>query len=205
MRREIIAAASVLALMTGAAVAQTTSPQTTTPQAVPPATGNAATGGPTATDMNQTGQAQRNMTQSGPTGGQVASVEELMGKNVYGKDNEKVGEVEDIILNSNGQASQLVIASGGFLGIGEKKVAVDYNDAQWDQGQNRIHLSGLSRDDVKNMPEFTYSDTTVSLSRNKERSGATSNDAASRSSTGTTAAPGAPMGAPATPTDRSGQ
>ncbi len=173
MRRTIIAAASVLALMTGSALAQSSTA---------PSTGNPAAGGPTATNMNQTGQTSAG--QGDLTGGQMASVEVLMGKNVYGKDNEKVGEVEDVILDSNGKAQQLVIASGGFLGIGEKQIAVDYSQAQWDQQQNRIHLSGMSRDDVKSLPEFKYSDTTTSLNRNKDRNAGSSNNAASPANTG---------------------
>lgn len=171
MRRTIIAAASVLALMTGSAIAQSQS-------STAPATGNPAAGGPTATNMNQTGQ-------TNLTGGQMASAENLMGKNVYGKDNEKVGEVEDVIIDASGQAKQLVISSGGFLGIGEKQIAVDYNQAQWDQQQNRIHLSGMSRDDVKTMPEFKYSDTTTSLNRNKDKNAGSTNNAASPANTGT--------------------
>ncbi|MBP2290910.1 PRC-barrel domain-containing protein [Azospirillum rugosum] len=190
MRREIFAAASVLALMTGAAFAQSSTS---------PGTGNPAAGGPTATEMNQTGQSQADKTQadmnkSGLTGGQLASAEHLLGKNVYGKDNEKVGEVEDIILDTNGQAKQIVISSGGFLGIGEKQIAVEYSQANWDQNQDRVQLSGMSRDEVKNMPEFQYSDTTTSLNRNKDKAGGTTNDAASRSSTGTTGNTMAPSG-----------
>jgi len=189
MRREIIAAASVLALMTGAAMAQSTSP----------GTGNPATGGPTATNMNQTGQSQTGNA-AGQAGGQFASAEHLLGKNVYGKDNEKVGEVEDIILDANGQAKQLVISSGGFLGIGEKQVAVDFNPTNWDQAQDRIQLSGMSREEVRDMPEFKYSDTTTSLNRNKDKAGSTNNDATNRSSTGTTSNMGAPSGSTASPT-----
>ncbi|WP_448203048.1 PRC-barrel domain-containing protein [Azospirillum sp. sgz302134] len=215
MRREIIAAASVLALMTGVAMAQSTAP----------GTGNPAAGGPTATEKNQTGKSQADMNKAGSTaatqtpanqtattgassltGGQMASAEHMMGKNVYGKDNEKLGEVDDIILDSNGQAKQLVISSGGFLGIGERKIAVDVNQANWDQNQNRIQLSGMTRDDVKNMPEFQYSDTTTSLNRNKDKAGSTTNDAASRSSTGTANTPTAPSGTTGTPSgDKSGQ
>ncbi|MDQ2102481.1 PRC-barrel domain-containing protein [Azospirillum isscasi] len=188
MRREIIAAASVLALMTGTAMAQSSSP----------ATGSPATGAPTATEMNKSGSAATGSA-SGLTGGQLASAENMMGKNVYGTDNEKVGEVEDVILDSNGQARQLVISSGGFLGIGEKQIAVDINQANWDAQQERVQLSGMTRDQVKAMPEFEYSDTTTSLNRNKDRAGDTVNGAASRSSTGTSGTMTAPGGATGTP------
>ena len=186
MRREIIAAASVLALMTGTAMAQSPSP----------ATGSPATGAPTATEMNKSGTtapggsaatgSTATGSASGLTGGQLASAESMMGKNVYGTDNEKVGEVEDVILDSNGQARQLVVSSGGFLGIGDKLIAVDINQATWDPQEERVKLSGMTRDQVKEMAEFEYSDTTTSLNRNKDRAGDTVNGAASRSSTGTT-------------------
>ncbi|MFC5357031.1 PRC-barrel domain-containing protein [Azospirillum himalayense] len=188
MRREIIAAASVLALMTGTAMAQTTSPTT----------GSPATGAPTATEMNKSGSATTGSA-AGLTGGTLASAENMMGKNVYGTDNEKVGEVEDIILDSNGQARQLVISSGGFLGIGEKQIAVDIGNATWDAQQERVQLSGMTRDQVKEMPEFEYSDTTTSLNRNKDKAGDTVNGAASRSSTGTSGTMTAPGGATGTP------
>lgn len=192
MRREIIAAASVLALMTGTAMAQTTSPTT----------GSPTTGAPTATEMNKSGSAPGSAatgSASGLTGGQMASAENMMGKNVYGSDNEKVGEVEDVILDSNGQARQLVISSGGFLGIGEKQIAVDIGNANWDAQQERVQLSGMTRDQVKEMPEFEYSDTTTSLNRNKDKAGDTVNGAASRSSTGTSGTMTAPGGATGTP------
>ncbi|AWJ83140.1 hypothetical protein TSH58p_06145 [Azospirillum sp. TSH58] len=194
MRREIIAAASVLALMTGTAMAQTTSPTT----------GSPATGAPTATEMNNSGSTMpggsaATGSASGLTGGTLASAENMMGKNVYGTDNEKVGEVEDIILDSNGQAQQLVISSGGFLGIGEKQIAVDISNANWDAQQERVQLSGMTRDQVKAMPEFEYSDTTTSLNRNKDKAGDTVNGAASRDATGTSGTMTAPGGATGTP------
>ncbi|TWA82505.1 sporulation protein YlmC with PRC-barrel domain [Azospirillum brasilense] len=192
MRREIIAAASVLALMTGTAMAQTTSPTT----------GSPTTGAPTATEMNKSGSAPGSAatgSAAGLTGGQMASAENMMGKNVYGSDNEKVGEVEDVILDSNGQARQLVISSGGFLGIGEKQIAVDIGNATWDAQQERVQLSGMTRDQVKDMAEFEYSDTTTSLNRNKDKAGDTVNGAASRSSTGTSGTMTAPGGATGTP------
>ncbi|QCO16029.1 PRC-barrel domain containing protein [Azospirillum brasilense] len=192
MRREIIAAASVLALMTGTAMAQTTSPTT----------GSPTTGAPTATEMNKSGSTPGSAatgSAAGLTGGQMASAENMMGKNVYGSDNEKVGEVEDVILDSNGQARQLVISSGGFLGIGEKQIAVDIGNATWDAQQERVQLSGMTRDQVKEMAEFEYSDTTTSLNRNKDKAGDTVNGAASRSSTGTSGTMTAPGGATGTP------
>ncbi|MDR6770136.1 PRC-barrel domain-containing protein [Azospirillum sp. BE72] len=153
MRRTLIATAATLALLSGAAVAQTTSPTVGNPSSSTSTMSNSATTGSSATSA---------------TGGQLASAEELIGKNVYGRDNEKIGEVDDVILDANGQAKQLVVSSGGFLGIGEKQVAVDYTAANWDSQNNRLNLAGMSRDDVKAMPEFKYDDTMTSLNKNRK-------------------------------------
>ena len=47
------------------------------------------------------------------------------GTNVLGPDNAKVGDVTDIIFDKNGKIHGLVVGVGGFLGIGEKNVAID--------------------------------------------------------------------------------
>lgn len=141
MRRELFAAASVLVLMTGGAIAQTST--------VP-------------SDESST-------TLSSPThSGQLASAEQMLGKSVVGQDGNEIGEVEDVILDpTSGEARQLVISSGGFLGIGQKQIAVDFNQATWNQANEEVQLSGLTREDVGNMADFEYSDTMTSLNRSK--------------------------------------
>lgn len=164
MRRTLIATAATLALLSGAAVAQTTSPTVGNPSSSTSSMSNSA-----APDSATTGStAGSTAATTGATGGQMASADELIGKNVYGRDNEKIGEVDDVILDANGQAKQLVVSSGGFLGIGEKQVAVDYTAANWDSQNNRLNLAGMSRDDVKAMPEFKYDDTMTSLNKNRK-------------------------------------
>lgn len=174
MRRILIATAASLALMTGAAVAQTTSPTVGNPSSSTSGMSNsAAPDGTKAGTMNSDATKSDSMTSgsaatSGGLGGQLASADELIGKNVYGRDNNKIGEVDDVILDASGKAKQLVISSGGFLGIGEKQVAVDYSAANWDSQNNRLNLAGMSRDDVKSMPEFKYDDTMTSLNKNRK-------------------------------------
>ncbi|AWK90007.1 PRC-barrel domain-containing protein [Azospirillum thermophilum] len=176
MRRTFIATTAALALFSGAAIAQTSNPATNSPTSsdgsgstslTAPMPDTDANKGTTATGTATTGNGGVTSTGGGLTGGQMASADELLGKNVYGRDNEKIGEVEDVILDQSGQAKQLVLSSGGFLGIGDKKVAIDYNAANWDKSQDRITLSGMSRDDIRNMPEFQYDDSMTSLNRNQ--------------------------------------
>ena len=159
MRKELIGAASALALMTGAAFAQGTSTSdqpaaTTTPPSVmerAPAMGPA----------NNQGVGTRGaMT--------AASAEEMLGKDVVGSDGKKLGSVEDVIVDpASGEAKQLVVSSGGFLGIGAKQIAVDFSQAQVgmdDDGDDpQIKMQNMTQADVEGLPEFEYSDTMTSL------------------------------------------
>ena len=54
----------------------------------------------------------------------------LIGQPVYsstGDDAEEIGNISDIVFDADGQITAAVIGVGGFLGIGEKSVAVDFN------------------------------------------------------------------------------
>jgi sporulation protein YlmC with PRC-barrel domain len=48
----------------------------------------------------------------------------LRGTRVYGANNENIGEINDVLINRSGQVAAVIIGVGGFLGIGEKDVAV---------------------------------------------------------------------------------
>lgn len=53
--------------------------------------------------------------------------DDLEGEDVYGARNEEIGEIEDIVLAADGTVAAVVIEVGGFLGIGQKDVLVDWN------------------------------------------------------------------------------
>ncbi len=48
----------------------------------------------------------------------------LIGADVHGADDEKIGEVKEIILDSDGSADAVVVSVGGFLAMGQKNVAI---------------------------------------------------------------------------------
>lgn len=116
-------------------------------------------------------QAQTEATQQQPAG--TTNVDELMGKTVVGSDGEEIGEVEDVILDADsGEAQQVVIASGGFLGLGERHIAVEYSELQIDQGADTIQATGLTQQSVESMPEFEYGENMVSVTRPAGETGA---------------------------------
>ncbi len=52
-------------------------------------------------------------------------VSDFEGKSVYGSDGESIGEINDVLVSQDGSVNAVIIGVGGFLGIGEKDVAVD--------------------------------------------------------------------------------
>ncbi len=70
----------------------------------------------------------------------------LVGINVYGADNQKIGDINEVIIDRQGQAKAIVIGVGGFLGLGEKNVAIPFDRVQWDVGGDRAAGAGPSPD-----------------------------------------------------------
>jgi sporulation protein YlmC with PRC-barrel domain len=55
----------------------------------------------------------------------------LVGVNVYNEANEKIGDINDVILDKSGKASKVILGVGGFLGMGEHNVAVPFEKLKW--------------------------------------------------------------------------
>ncbi|MER2268342.1 PRC-barrel domain-containing protein [Methylobacterium oxalidis] len=62
------------------------------------------------------------------------SAAKLKGLSVIGQDHVRVGKIEDVLLDEEGRVRAVVIDVGGFLGIGEKQVAVPFNLLAWNAG-----------------------------------------------------------------------
>ena len=51
---------------------------------------------------------------------------DLRGANVYTANNESIGDIKDIVMTRNGNVDAVIVGVGGFLGIGEKNVAIPF-------------------------------------------------------------------------------
>lgn len=74
----------------------------------------------------------------------------VVGATVYNTNNEKIGEVNDLILDQSGKVTGVVIGVGGFLGLGERNIAVTYNS---------VHVEK----DAKGTPRLTVPATKAQL------------------------------------------
>ena len=71
------------------------------------------------------------------------SAEDLTGARVYGSNDEDVGEIGELLLTDDGKMDRAVIDVGGFLGLGEKAVAVTFEELQIkrsDDGAVRVYI-----------------------------------------------------------------
>jgi hypothetical protein len=55
----------------------------------------------------------------------------LVGVNIYNGKDENIGEVNELIVDGSGKVLAVVIGVGGFLGIGEKNVALPFDQVKW--------------------------------------------------------------------------
>jgi sporulation protein YlmC with PRC-barrel domain len=55
----------------------------------------------------------------------------LVGVNVYNEANEKIGDINDVILDQSGKVANVILGVGGFLGMGEHYVSVDFGKLKW--------------------------------------------------------------------------
>ncbi len=123
------------------------------------ANANAKVNNPNALDMN-------GMTslESG-----TLTAEELDDVDVIGSDNTEIAEVSDIVLTPDGKVDALLIDFGGFLGIGQKTVAVGMDNLQFMQDQNgkRFVKVNATREQLDAAPQ--YDKDTYAQNRDSQR------------------------------------
>jgi hypothetical protein len=115
----------------------------------------------------------------------------LIGINVYGADNERIGDINEVLVDRQGNADAVVVGVGGFLGIGEKNVALPFNAFEWVMEDTR-RTASASGTGQRSSDRPATADRTASAT-----APAASGD---RPSTTASTAAGAPATTPAGPT-----
>lgn len=78
----------------------------------------------------------------------------LVGASVVNEADEKIGTIDDLIVSRNDKVVYAIVSVGGFLGVGEKLVAVPFDGFQL--ASDKTTLPGATKEELKNMPKFTY-------------------------------------------------
>jgi sporulation protein YlmC with PRC-barrel domain len=154
LKMQLAAGLAVTALMTGTALAQTTAP----------------------TQPAGPGQV---MTQMPPD---LMRGSQLVGIDVYGADNQKIGDIDEVLVDRQGKIHGLVVGVGGFLGIGQKDVAIPFEQVQWMSNQE-VQASVSASQGGANRPDTTVPSTATGGAGQPSTTGSTA--------AGTTGSPGA--------------
>jgi sporulation protein YlmC with PRC-barrel domain len=82
----------------------------------------------------------------------------LIGSSVYGsssEDADMIGDINDIVISPEGQVASVIVGVGGFLGIGEKDVAVEYKTIEWvERDGERWLVANMTREQLEAAPAF---------------------------------------------------
>ena len=101
-------------------------------------------------------------------------VSKLMGLDVYNNTKEKVGDINEVLVDKTGKVTSVVIGVGGFLGVGERDIAVPMEKLSFSEAPVNSSTTGSSAKDsmkdwvpdhammnatkeqLKAMPQFKY-------------------------------------------------
>lgn len=117
-----------------------------------------------------------------------------MSLNVKNQADETIGEIDDVIVNAEGTIQQVIVSVGGFLGIGERKVAIAWQDVKLDANRD-VAMVNMTKDQLKVAPEFkdqrrvTRTDTTRTDTSTAQRPMTGSTTTGNTSTTTTTTPP----------------
>jgi hypothetical protein len=85
-------------------------------------------------------------------GGYRAS--KVIGSSVLNDAQETIGQIEEILVSSNGKQPFAILSIGGFLGMGSHMVAVPYEALRF--ADKKVMLPGGTKESLKMLPEFKY-------------------------------------------------
>ena len=103
------------------------------------------------------------------TGPQLMGADNLIGNDVYSQNEDDLGDIKEIMLDTNtGKVSYAVLSYGGFLGMGEKLFAVPWEALKLDTENKRFVLNvdseklesapGFDKDNWPNMADEKWAD-----------------------------------------------
>lgn len=139
--KRILSTASVMALafaVSGAALAQGSSSPAPTMESKP----SRPAGSETMTPIPGTGTAE-------------VKGNKLIGADVKNTSNEKIGDVSEVLVTTDGKVNAVIVSVGGFLGLGDRKVAMPWEQLRFSsEGSDLVVMTNATKESLKTMPEY---------------------------------------------------
>jgi sporulation protein YlmC with PRC-barrel domain len=86
-----------------------------------------------------------------------AEAGKLIGQSVETPAGERIGEVEAVHIGTDGKVTNVIVGVGGFLGVGERDVALDWKDLQITNNGEKV-VANLTKTRLEAMGAYKYSD-----------------------------------------------
>jgi sporulation protein YlmC with PRC-barrel domain len=82
----------------------------------------------------------------------------LIGTKVVNSANETIGDINEIVISKDGKVAAVIVGVGGFLGMGEREVAVSFESLRMntDSSGNLILAVNATKDTLKSAPEWRW-------------------------------------------------
>ena len=89
------------------------------------------------------------------TTGQI-SASDLLGETVMNEANESIGDVNDVILDRDGKVTSVIVGAGGFLGMGEKDVALSFDKLKFatDKDNDLVVTTNATKESLQALPTY---------------------------------------------------
>lgn len=81
----------------------------------------------------------------------------LIGRDVKNMQNETIGEIESVHINGAGKVDAVVVSVGGFLGVGERLVAISWSELQIAPNGEKVVVN-MTKDQLKAQAPYQYAD-----------------------------------------------
>ena len=162
MLKRTLTATALAVVLAAPAFAQSNSNGNSAPLSPPPAAHDSSS---SSTQMNSNAGMDKTATtqRAGFVQSQGADewrASKLIGASVYGPDNKSIGDINDVVIASNGGIKAVVVGVGGFLGVGEKNVAVPFEALHVQRKENSASIEKITvsfnKDELKSAPNFAY-------------------------------------------------
>ena len=83
-----------------------------------------------------------------------APLTSILGKDVKSPKGEDLGRVVDVLADAEGHVRVAIIDFGGFLGVGTRRIAVDWPLLRFDPGADKSLVLSLNRQKLQSAPEY---------------------------------------------------
>jgi sporulation protein YlmC with PRC-barrel domain len=78
-------------------------------------------------------------------------------QDVYDNQNNKIGDVKDVLLDKEGRVSAVIVGVGGVLGLGAKDIAVPFNALKLaEKDGDRYLVMNTTKEALEKAPGYTY-------------------------------------------------